>query len=236
MSAEAKQRKPPYVPWKTFRGFIEQLSQTALPPVIDRSLMPRMSGATQSHLKSALTYLGLIEEKTDLVTGRLRGLVDAFGSEHWPTELASTLQSAYRPIIARVEIEAGTTAQLREAFRTAGAVEGQVAEKSIRFFLAGMKEAQLPISPHFKLGGTRSSRNGRSSPRQKKKSPRAAERSAPSREAQPQHSTSVPDGFVAYQYPLRPDLMIEIALPLDLTSTDVERLHRWLATLPMERS
>src|SRR5438128_10488002 len=50
---------PPYVPYRTFRNFIDSLKQ-GIPARIDRSVMSSMSGALQSQLTGALRYLGLI--------------------------------------------------------------------------------------------------------------------------------------------------------------------------------
>ena len=50
---------PPYVPYRSFRNFIDTLKQ-GIPARIDRSVMGTMSGALQSQLTTTLKYLDLI--------------------------------------------------------------------------------------------------------------------------------------------------------------------------------
>jgi hypothetical protein len=40
--------------------------------------------------------------------------------------------------------------------------------------------------------------------------------------------------LVAYPFLLRPGMVLNLRLPADLTREDVERLSRWLATLPLD--
>ena len=40
------------------------------------------------------------------------------------------------------------------------------------------------------------------------------------------------DDFTEHTFRLRPDVLMTFLLPNDLTSQDVKRLSRWLATLP----
>ena len=66
---------PPYVPYKTFKNFLEGL-RIAMPARIDRSIMGSLSGAIQSQLINALKYLKLIGP-TDTPTDRLTRLVNS---------------------------------------------------------------------------------------------------------------------------------------------------------------
>ncbi len=38
---------------------------------------------------------------------------------------------------------------------------------------------------------------------------------------------------MVYPFQLRPSLVVRVELPRDLSQWDVERLHRWLVTLPV---
>ncbi len=42
------------------------------------------------------------------------------------------------------------------------------------------------------------------------------------------------NGFLVHRFPLRKDVTVDVPLPVDLTDRDVERLKKWLETLPVE--
>jgi hypothetical protein len=44
----------------------------------------------------------------------------------------------------------------------------------------------------------------------------------------------VPEDFIVHTYQLRRDLLVKLPLPGDITKKDVDRLYRWLQTLPIE--
>src|ERR1035438_10278775 len=70
---------PPYVPYRSFRNFIDSLKQ-GIPARIDRSVMSSMSGALQSQLTTTLRYLMLISP-TGQPTNSLPKLVNSEGPE-----------------------------------------------------------------------------------------------------------------------------------------------------------
>ena len=39
---DTKRTIPPYIPWQTFLAFIERMKATAVPPVIDHTVLPKM--------------------------------------------------------------------------------------------------------------------------------------------------------------------------------------------------
>ena len=139
---------PPYVAYGTFRNFIESLSKTTTPKYIDKSMMPTYSGATQNHLIAALRSMQLI--KTDgEATGSLQGLVSAIGNDTWPKVLGNQIQAVYAPILGTLNIAHATPKQLRDRFKDAGNVDGEVGERCIRFYLSALKDAKLAVSPHL---------------------------------------------------------------------------------------
>jgi Arc/MetJ family transcription regulator len=140
---------PAYVPFKTLKAFIESLSKTAIPPRINRELMPRMSGILQSQLITALRFLDLIDDNS-AVHDKLRKLVKAYGTKEWQTTWAAVLKEAYRPITAGLDLDSETGTALRTAFRAKGGAEGDTNDKAVRFFLKAMEDAGVPLSPHFK--------------------------------------------------------------------------------------
>lgn len=140
---------PPYVAFSTFKRLIETLSKTAVPGRIDRSVLPKMSGVTQSQLTSALKFLQLIGPDGTTYQS-LHDLVQAYGNEHWSVELGETISGAYVQIVDGLDLDSGTANELRDAFKGRGKVDGQLLMKAVRFYLKAMAEANLEISPHFK--------------------------------------------------------------------------------------
>lgn len=140
---------PPYVAFSTFKRLIETLSKTAVPGRIDRSVLPKMSGVTQSQLTTALKFLQLIGP--DGTTKEpLHDLVKAYGSEEWSALLSDIVCDAYLQIVDGLNLDSGTANELRDAFRGRGKVDGQLLMKAVRFYLKAMAEANMEISPHFK--------------------------------------------------------------------------------------
>lgn len=156
---------PPYVPYKTFRTFIDGL-RTAMPSRIDRSLMGTMSGATQGQLISALRYLDLITDN-GTPTQKLKDFAKADG-EARKEVLADIAGAAYLDVFRgdNVDLDSGTYKQLHEAFAATGA-NGDTVRKCIAFWLLINKDADLTVSPHFTVRGSR----GPARPSMKKKRP-----------------------------------------------------------------
>src|SRR5581483_3451030 len=70
-----KSPTPPYVPYKTFKNFVEKYKQ-GVPSRIDRDLMGSMSGAAQSQVTVALKYFGFISDN-NLTQDRMRAYAAA---------------------------------------------------------------------------------------------------------------------------------------------------------------
>jgi len=142
---------PPYVPFKTFLSFIDRLKNTAIPPHIDRTVIPTMSSQIQSQLYSGLRFLRLIDGK-EIATDKLRSLVKAYGTPEWKGTLSGVIGESYDNVWQDLDTDNATAGQLLEKFRVLG-VEGQMLEKAVRFFLSAQDEAGMPYSPHFKTRG-----------------------------------------------------------------------------------
>lgn len=158
---------PPYVPYKTFRSFLESL-RAAMPDRIDRSLMGTMSGATQGQLISALRFLGVIAE-TGAPTQALKSLVTAEGQDRQEA-LQTVISKAYEDVFEDVNLETGTYRQLHEAFAATGA-QGDTVRKCIAFWLLASRDADLSVSPHFSVRGSRAATRS-IAPRRRKASQR----------------------------------------------------------------
>src|SRR6266478_5192805 len=51
---------PPYLPFRTFKSYIESLSSSGIPAKIDRTVLRSRSGSEQTMILASLRYLGLI--------------------------------------------------------------------------------------------------------------------------------------------------------------------------------
>src|SRR5688572_6696481 len=89
---EPKRPTPPYLPYKTFRTFVDSLRQ-GVPGRIDRSLMRTFSGAGQSAMLQALRFLGLIND-SGVPQDRLTRLASSEGAERQQV-LKDMLRHAY---------------------------------------------------------------------------------------------------------------------------------------------
>jgi hypothetical protein len=147
--------KPPYIPFKTFLGFLEKLKKHAVPTVIDNSLTQNLSGGMRGALMSALRFLGLID-KNAVVDTSLKTLVAVYGTEQWRKALASIVTKAYAPIIDSLDISSTTAKQLEEKFKNNGKLAGQMADKAIRFYIVALGESGVPSSPYLKVRRARS--------------------------------------------------------------------------------
>jgi hypothetical protein len=169
-ATDSEKLTPPYISFTTFRNFIDDLKNTTIPPVIDRTVTLKMSGQARGALISCLRFLKLVEESgNNVVAERLEPLVEAFATEHWEKALASLIQdSPYRIFTAGIDLNRATGGQLLDMFRAGGGVDGQVLEKAVRFYLAALDEAKIPYSPRFKDRGATAVRKSKPKPRKPK--------------------------------------------------------------------
>jgi len=145
--AENEPKIPPYAPYPTFTTFIDTLKSAAVPPRIDREVMPKMAGGTQSHVIHALKFIGLIDRGHATRDG-LRALVEAFGSDRWPEAVKKYVLPAFKSIVGDLDTASATGAQLRERFAATGAT-GATLDKCVRFYVGALKDAKETVSPYF---------------------------------------------------------------------------------------
>lgn len=211
---------PPYITYATFKGFIETLKNTTVPPRIDSSLMPTMSGQTRGALVSCLRFLKLIQGETNNVTAALEPLVEAHGTDQWDSALAAVIRNssyqAFTPAIG--DIKRATGGQLLQVFRVGGGVDGQVLEKVVRFYLAALDDAKIPYSPLFRERGatTVRKRNGA------KPKPRKGAETLPGEEIEPADQSAPPpaDGLVPFMVPFPDKPAARFWLPRNLSEDD----------------
>jgi len=147
-TAAADRPAVPYLPFDTFKNFIEGLSGgRPLPPRIDRSLMAGMAGGTQTLLLGALSAFGLIGDNRE-VRQPFAELVRAEPDQRQEL-IARLLRETYPEALALAERHA-TADQLAENFRAMSGYQGSTLRKAITFFLNMAKYAQVEVSPFFR--------------------------------------------------------------------------------------
>ena len=133
---------PPYVPYRTFRNFLEWLKD-GIPARIDRSFWgQRLSGGSGTQLMTALRVLELIDAQ-QRPSEALEQLVRAEGEERRQL-LRRMLERHYAPILV-LDLARATKSQFHEAFQTFGTKEGVLA-KCEAFFIQAAQEARIELS------------------------------------------------------------------------------------------
>ena len=234
---DTKAKTPPYASYRTLVGFLETLrSSSGIPSRIDRSLLPTMSGTAQSQIMGALAFFGLID---DAATGNtlpdLNRLVHATGDER-KAILKELVTKAYPYLTdGTLNLKTATPKQVEDALKDATGITGDTIRKCFVFFVTMARDAGLELSSF--LAGTRG-RNGAARRRSgSRSSPQPETDEEPEVEdeyEEPGESIPVPDGFLIHHFQLRRDLIIQVALPQDITAKDVVRLNKLLQVLPME--
>ena len=143
-------RTPPYTSYRTFKTFIQDLSEEGVPSRIDRSVLTRFSGVVGTQLMHALRFLGLIGDD-GRPTRRLTELVTAHGAGDWPGKLLELLRQEYAPMFA-IELETATPSHFNGAFRKAFPAADAVVQKCVTFFLYAANDAGVKISARVLKG------------------------------------------------------------------------------------
>ncbi|MCC7001385.1 MAG: DUF5343 domain-containing protein [Gemmatimonadaceae bacterium] len=227
-SPETRAVTPPYLPYKTFTAFLDELKETAVPQQIDPSVMPRFSGTMRTQMRTALRFLGLIEDDGK-VNAKMRALVEARGTERWKEMFSATFFDAYGEILANLDMKGGTLHQLKERFRATG-VEGSVLIKAVRFFLSAIEETGTKFSPHFLVRGL--SKGVASKPRQKS-SAKSRRNEEPEEEGDEEgvaeEKVVTPANFQRFSLPMKGEtseaLMI---LPQEMTKSQWDMLNNYI--------
>ena len=150
MAREPKERVrlPPYMTYATWHRLLDSLRRHT-PSHLDRSHLMYLgfSQSTALTIKSALSFLGLIDPHTGEPTVRLRALLEAKG-EDYKTLLKDTIEAAYLPVLGDLDLQQTTLGKIEERFRHYGA-EKNVGSKCLSFFLAVAKDAGMRLSPNL---------------------------------------------------------------------------------------
>lgn len=150
-------RTPPYIAYKTFTTFLDELKTNGIPPQIDSSVLKRFSGGIQAQLKMALRALGLVEGFTP--TDRLIRLVEAHGTSSYESQLAEILRATYLPVF-NLDLTSATPTMFADAFRSMGVKGEDVSRKCRTFFLHAAKVAGIPLGQRILAGSAPRLSNG----------------------------------------------------------------------------
>ncbi|MBI2965973.1 MAG: DUF5343 domain-containing protein [Chloroflexi bacterium] len=142
---ERASRIPPYVPYRTFRNFLDILKE-GIPARIDRSVWgERFSGSNGTQLMTALKVLGLIDEQGQ-PGADLERLVRFEGDARRDVWRA-VLRRRYAPLFS-LDLQRATRAQFRDAFRAFGTNDAVLA-RCERFFVQAAQDGGVELSPYI---------------------------------------------------------------------------------------
>jgi hypothetical protein len=140
---KTRKRLPPYISYRSFHNFLEELQQ-GVPARIDRSYWgTRYSGSVGVQLVAALRFLGLIDVNA-APTDRLRKLTILKGGSRADHLKQMTLESF--SFLASVNMQTATYGQLDEAFHAAYQLAPNVKRKCIKFYIDIAKDAGITLS------------------------------------------------------------------------------------------
>ena len=150
MTDETQVPKPPYGAYRSVKNFIVQLGKTVYPPHIDREMMAKQSGQSQTEILSALRFLGCIDAKGNTLKP-LESLKNSLDDDTWQKTFRAVLTKTYQPVLNDVNVSNGSGKQLQDAFKSYTKADGFMLARYIRFYLAALKDAGVEYSPHFKV-------------------------------------------------------------------------------------
>ena len=218
-SGDMSQQIPPYVSFRTFHNFLEELRAQGLPSRVDRSVMAHKSGTIQSQLLLALGYLGLISENE-----RLKALLSEKGARRQEIR-REMLEDAYEFFFdSGLSLERATSKEVEEVFRSTGA-SGETVRRAISFFLRQAKQAGFKVSPYIKPH------------RNKSQKPRSQSPPAEDRAKTPGNGGSLETGAAnVWKAQLEGAGQVEVRLDVDLFSIDPEDREFVLNLIDLVRS
>ena len=143
---KTRKHLPPYVSYRTFYNFMEQLQQR-IPSRIDRSYWGDiLSGSTGTQLMAAMRFLDLIDVNGK-PTKKLEPLVSAKG-ESRKRLLHDIAYDAFDFVCqGSLDLESATYSQLQEVFHNTFQLTDDVSRKCVKFFIAIANDAGINLSP-----------------------------------------------------------------------------------------
>jgi hypothetical protein len=139
-----KKPVPAYTTYRTLMNFVDGLSG-AMPPVVDRSIMAKMSGSAQAATLSSLRFLKLIDAK-DKPTDLLKRLAGSEG-EGRKAALRDIVEGAYG-LTDEVDLRTATSGQVEDWFRNQGA-RGATVSRAFTFFVSMAEDGGIQLSRYL---------------------------------------------------------------------------------------
>lgn len=182
----------------------------------------------------AATYFGLIERVGRGDEGRIKltELANRIALPGTPEEArAAKVAAVLKPELYAKLLErfAGHPVPSRDGLKNILHRDYKIVESMAPIaadaFLESIKEAGLVTADNVVLSPTQpphTAEMGKPPPRKIDDEPKGGE------------TIVVPPGFVSHRFTLRRNMVVTLPLPEDLTAKDVERLSKWLATLPLD--
>jgi hypothetical protein len=211
---EERQPLPPYIPLKTFQGFIQKLKDTVIPERIDSTLLRSYSGSVGRQITAALKFLGMVDGN-NFTTDKLKAAVKVYGTPQWNEDFGEIFSEAYSDLIGDLNLDVATYGQLADRFRAWGA-DGQVLQKCITFYLAMTRNIGWTISPH--IISRERPRNDRGNRTRTKKAEGANAKDIPDEAA------GAGSGSVRFSFPIPEKSTASLILPTDLVTDDWEMI------------
>ena len=139
---ETRVASPPYIPYLTFKNFIQWLEADGVPLRFDRSAWEKKySGSTGPQLLTGLRFLGLL--KGEAPTPELERLIGARGKERGIL-LREIFEHSYSAINFE-ELPRATPGMLRTWIESYG-IDGDTVRKAESFFVNAAKDLDIQVS------------------------------------------------------------------------------------------
>lgn len=140
-------KMPPYIAFQSLKTLLDKLKKDGLPGQIDRSVLTNFSGAVGGQVITALKFLGLTTPD-NRPTQLFKSLIDAYGSDTWPTTLMHVIKRSY-PRVFEISLENASPQQFSSHFKSVYPGQDTVLQKCMGFFLNAARDAQIPISNYI---------------------------------------------------------------------------------------
>lgn len=220
---------PPYIPYRTFRTFIEDVRENGVPLRLDTNSLRRFGGSVRPQLISGLRFLGLLNENNETQPD-LDVLKAAEEPEDWKPRLANLLRETYGPIM-ELDLARITPSHLNEEFKKRYNAKDEVNRKCVTFFLHAAKDAGIELSPRL-LKSTRSAPRRTASAQRKKVEPDPRSAARPDNGGVQSDMTvqefKTPYDVTRTPIALGPGRLAFIELPKDWESKELKKLLKLL--------
>jgi len=149
---------PPYIAYRTLGTLFGDFKEHGLPPVIDRSVLTRFSGGVAGQIMSALSSLGLMDDKKK-PTQDLAEIVAAYETDDYKPRLRQLIERNY-PYVLKLNLETATPSMFADAFKNNLGAKEEVLRKCRTFFLQAARDVGIAIGPRIENAKFPRSRNG----------------------------------------------------------------------------